>query len=469
MKKVLLINPSGAINVFAKSPIRVAIPNIPYLSLATVGATLQEKDYVVEILDLALSRNPGDVLLDKLVEFRPDSVGITATTPLFPELVEITKTVKNFNKNIFVMGGGPHPSTLPKESVENSLLDVVVVGEGDYTVLDILSNKKLGSIKGICYRENSKIKENPKRPLIKNIDELPYPAWNLFDLKNYRTPRLNCMKNPVGAIETSRGCLFNCVYCNKGVFGKQFRMKSVKRVVDEMEYMLDYGFKEIHVWDDNFTTDLDRAKGICDEIVKRGLDFPWNIYNGIRVNSVDKEFFEKAYAAGCYRVSLGVESGNQEILNKINKGITLDQARKAFKLARETGVETMGFFMLGLPGETEETMQQTIDFAREVNPVIPKVAMLMPLPGTKIFDDWNEKGYIKTLDWSKYVFHAPTKVYNHPNLSWDKIHNYYKKFYLDLYLNPEFIYRRLKRDITKGELIWDAWYLLKTLRYGLNY
>jgi anaerobic magnesium-protoporphyrin IX monomethyl ester cyclase len=181
---------------------------------------------------------------------------------------------------------------------------------------------------------------------------------------------------------------------------------------------------------------------------------------------VDEELLHKLKRAGCYRVSFGVESGNQRVLDGIKKGIILEQAKHAFALAKKAGIETMGFFMLGLPDDTEETMQETIDFAAELQPDIPKVGILMPLPGTPLYQEWVEKGIIKNFNWEEFVFHAPAKVYQHPNLKYETVFRYYNKFYSQLMLNPRFLFQRLIRDIKTGDLPWDIYYFAKTLRYG---
>jgi len=263
-------------------------------------------------------------------------------------------------------------------------------------------------------------------------------------------------------METSRGCVFGCTYCNKTVFGRTFRAKSAPRVLDEMEYMLEQGFAEIHIMDDGFTTDLKRAKAICDLIVERGLQFPWALHNGIRVDRVDQEFLEKARKAGCYVVTFGIETGDPEILKRIQKGTTLDQARQAIQWAKEAGLETLTYFMIGLPGETEESMKRTIDFALELDATYSKVSILLPLPGTPLFQEFQEKGYLKSKEWAFYNQHDPSQVYEHPNLSWDKILHYYNLFYRRYYLRPSFICRRLKKNAFSLDLFYDAIDFLRT-------
>jgi len=465
-KKVLLICPHSVFEPFKRSKIGIAVAKMPFLSLASLAAPLITAGHEVKILDLSVSEKPEKDLEDALRAFSPDFVGITCTTPLFSEMVYISKFVKNFNKEIIVITGGPHPSTMPEDTLKVSACDIAVVGEGDYTLPEIVSGKDWKDIKGMAFRHKEGVIVNERKPPIANLDELLMPAWHLYDLKKYKTPRLTCKKNPVGPMESSRGCVFGCIYCNKSVFGRTFRPKSVKRVVDEIEHVLNSGFKEIHIMDDGFTTDMKRAEEICDEIKKRGLDFPWNLVNGIRVDRINETLLHKMRSAGCYRASVGVESGDQSILNRINKGTTLEQIRAAFNMFKSAGMETLGFFMIALPGDTEETMRKTIDFAKELQPDIAKVSITVPFPGTPLYNEYDKLGLIKTKDWSKYGYHDPRGLYTHPNLDWDTIYKYQKMFFREVYLNPSYIARRFLRGIKTGELLYDMYYFLKSLEYG---
>ncbi|MBS3108097.1 radical SAM protein [Candidatus Woesearchaeota archaeon] len=462
-KKILLINPPSSLKAYSKSKIKAAIPEIPLLSLAVLAAPLLDARHDVQILNLAISSQPDKDLEEKLKEFRPDIVGITFTTPLFAEASLIAAEIKKFDSKIVVAGGGAHATTAPDDCIKDNNFDIMAIGESDFMLVDLANGMHLKDIKGIYWREHGKIVKNAPRTLIADLDDLPMPAWQLYgDLSIYKTPRITSKMNPVGALETSRGCPFNCTYCNKKIFTQKFRYKSVKRTVDEMEYMLGLGFKEIHIWEDQFTTDLEHAKNVCREILRRGLKFPWNLFTGIRVNCVDKEFLELAKKAGCYSVSYGVESGDESILKNINKGITLAQCRKAFRMAKEAGMETIGFFMLALPGETEETMMKTIKFAVELDPDYAKFTMTLPFPGTRLYEDLEKAGKIKTHDWSLYNFHCTTEVYDHPNLSWDVIQKYYDLSYRMFYFRPKYIARRLVRGLKSGEIFTDAYYFIKT-------
>lgn len=464
--KYLLISTPETQDIFKKSKISVAVPLLPYASLANLAAVLLEEKQEVKILDLRLSEYPLLDLKKCIGSFSPDYIGITFTTPLFKEASNLVSYIKKLNKEIKIIAGGPHISALFYESIKEVDFDIVVVGEGEETIREIAQNKKLNEIKGILYRDCGKIETNKPRELIQDIDNLPFPAWHLFDLSKYKTPRISCKRNPVGPLETSRGCTYGCVYCSKCTFKRQFRKKSVERVVKDIEQMLRAGFKEIHILDDMFSTDLERAKKICDEIINRKLCFTWSLINGIRVDRVDEELLKKLKQAGCYRIAFGVESGDESVLKIINKGITLPKIRMAFKLANKVGIESVAFCMMGLPGDTKESMQKTIDLMKEVKPTMPKTSILLPLPGTPLFEEWDKKGLILTKKWEDYSFHSSKRVYRHPNLTDEEIFTYYKKFWRELMLSPNFLLKRIVRDIKTGELFYDFYYFMKTLKFG---
>ncbi len=474
-KRILLVIPPSSIRLYAKSKIKAAVSEIPYISTAALAATLLQDHNHVKILDLSVQKNNHlHHLQDILNQFKPEFVGVTFTTPLYKEGLRIAAEVKKFDEKIIVIAGGVHPSALPEETLKESRFDLIVIGEGDRTIVELVNanppNSKdsspidyLSLIDGICYKTpTGEIKRTKPRELIKDLDELPYPAWHLYDLNAYKTSGLTSKKNPVGAIETSRGCVFGCTYCNKDIFGRRFRFKSAERVADEFEYMIKIGFKEIHVWDDNFVTNIKRAKDICDLLIQRKVNLPWCLACGIRVDCVDEEFLLKAKQAGCYSVYFGVETGNAELLKRINKGIKIEQVVEAFKMAKKVGLETLGFFMFGLPGETEETMQETIDFAKKLDPDYAKVTILVPFPSTPIYHELESKGLIKTKDWSKYNFHTASRVYNHEKLDWDTLEKYYTSFYKQFFFRPGYIGKRAVKGIINGRIFYDCYYFLKT-------
>ncbi len=459
--RVLLVRPPFYTS-YTISKVKNIVPFTPSLTLATIAPYIVKENVIVEILDLQISENPMIDLRKRLKRFLPDIVGVTFLTPSYNFVKHVIDAIRKFNSKIIIFGGGPHVSAFPKESLKE-MFDFVLIGESELALKKMFSGENLKNICGVGFKtKNNKITVNKSFQRISDLDELLYPAWDLFNLKNYISSRSFVRRNPVGSMESSRGCPFTCDFCNKNIFGYKFRAKSAKRTVDEMEYMLSIGFNEIHVQDDGFSTNLKRAKDVCDEIIKRKLDFPWNFPNGIRADRFDEDLARKLVKAGCYNVCFGIESANQELLESSNKNMSLEIIKKAIRVANDAGLQTTGYFMFGFPGETEKTMEETITFAINSNLDLAKLAILTPLPGTKRFRDWDKQGLIKSKDWSKYNTHKPDEVYTHPNLSWEEIYNYYSKFYRKFYLRPSFIFSRMRKSIVNKTLLSDINLFFKT-------
>ncbi|MDD5097239.1 MAG: radical SAM protein [Candidatus Omnitrophica bacterium] len=464
MAKIIFFNPSSRDNVYINTNVKVGAPHYPSLTLATLAGNLvQEND--VKIIDLDLAPYTYKDLLSLIKTFKPDVVATTAVTASYNEAKKIMGIVKQEYPDVKTIIGGIHASVLPVEVGLQDHFDITVIGEGDNTIGEILSSFSLKEVKGIAYKDNNSkdIVFTGQRQLIQDMDRLPFPAWDLFEINKYKNSRLSSRKNPVGHIETSRGCAFECNFCCKKIFGTQYRAKSPRRVADELEYMLKCGFKEVHISDDSFTQNIQRAKDICLEIIKRKLKFPWSLINGVRVNLVDKEFLTLAKKAGCWQMGFGIETGDQGVLDKINKKTTVLQVEKAVKLAHRAGLDTFGFFIFGLSGETEESMKKTVKFAKRLPLDTAKFDICIPYPGTSYFEELESSGRILSKDWSKYVCHQIDQpLFKHPNLGWEMIGKYYKRAFREFYLRPGYIFRRFFRDILKGDLIYDIRYLIQS-------
>jgi anaerobic magnesium-protoporphyrin IX monomethyl ester cyclase len=462
--RILLINPPYVKDLYSKSKLRATTWNNPPVSLVALAATIDGR-HDIKILDLNVEKDPLTVLQNGLDEFRPTIVGITFTTATINRMVQIADAAKAFDKDINVVVGGPHATGFPEDTLAHDSVDIVVRGEGDFSFPEIIEGNDLETIDGISFKTEDGIINNLPRTSIKNLDILPNPAWHLYDLTKvgYKNSRLVSRKNPAGFIETSRGCVYKCTFCNKNIFGRRFGKKSPERVIEEIKFMLASGFKEIHIVDDMFSTDIKRAKKICDMIMEENLKFPWTLQNGLRVDSVDEELLFKLKQAGCYRVTFGVESGNQRILDNIKKEITLDQVRNAVKWGNKAGLEIFGYFMLALPGETVETMDDTINFAKELDFDYVKFTVMMPLPDTEIYDDMLASGHLSEVNWDEFHFHTQGKdVYRHPTLDWDTINVYYRKAFNAFYLRPSYIWKRFKKGILEGTMLHDVYYFINT-------
>lgn len=463
---VLFINPPSAFGAYTGTRVNAAVQIYPLSSFMSLSAVLKRAGFQPAVLDLGIEKNPYQALDEFLKETKPRIVGLTSTTPLFFEVAEISRRVKEkFGSDITVVYGGPHATALPEESLRNSDIDIVVISEGEEIIVEIAQGKKLADIKGIYYKENGKILSTPSRPLIKDLNSLPLPDISVYNIKKYKSSRLVSRGTPSINLETSRGCPHNCSFCNKNIFGRLFRPKSPERAIEEIKYFLKSGVKGIRIADDKFTVDIERAKKFCELILKEKLRFPWSLAAGIRVDRTDKEledFLRLAKKAGCHEAGIGFESGDQKSLDSIDKGITLEQSIKCMEIVKRAGMESIGFFIFGLPADTEESLKKTMDFALKLRPDLAKVTIAMPFPGTRLFEQWDKEGRIKTRDWSKYNLHKVADVYEHPNLSQETLKKYYYLFYRKFYFNFRFLSRRIIKGLLNGRIFLDIYYGFRT-------
>jgi len=455
MSKIILVNPNYFEQIYGHAMVRAGTTRGLFnLGLLCIAAPLLKAGHSVKLVDLNVDNKSNDYLADVLREFHADFVGITATTPLIKSAYAIASVVKSFDPSIKVITGGPHSTAMPEAVLNESVVDCVVTGEGDLILKQVVEEGFSPSIPNLYYKDGCKIiASKDQGHFIANLNDLPFPSYDLLDSSKYSQSPLLVEKNPVAYLETSRGCYAKCSFCNKNIHGYKMRMKTPGRVVDEIEHFLGNGFREIHFIDDNFTADLRRAGAICEEILRRGLRFPWVPRGGLRVDRVTPELLSLMKKAGCHRAPFGVESGSQRIIDSFGKMTTLDQARNAVKWAKQAGLETEAYFMIGLPGETEQDLEKTIQFAVELDPDFVKFATAIPLPGTTMFETMEKNGHIKTRDWEKYDFAAsPRELYTHDSLSWEVLDSYSKKAYKAFYFRPLYILKTIWKTTWNGHI-----------------
>jgi len=385
----------------------------------------------------------------KIVDSGIKFVGITTMTPTIGSAIKIAKGIKKNDNSRFIFMGGAHVTALPEKTLEDvPEIDTVVIGEGEITtaiVIERIKNKKnLKNVLGIAYREDGKIVVNSLRPIIKNLDSLPIPAYHLLPINKYRPYPPHGKKLPYMAVMTSRGCPFRCTFCSKPVHGKIYRAKSSKAIIEEIKYIKErYGIKELLFYDDTFTLSRERIIKLCDEMIKNEINIPWSCET--RVNLVDRELLSKMKSAGCYIISYGVESGNQEILNIIKKDISIEQVKNAFKITRDLGIIIVSYFMLGCPGDTEQTMKQTIEFAKELDANFTQFSICTPFPGTEIANFIKQEN----IDWNKFTYVSnrsemiPFVLSKH--LTREQLKKWYNKAYKEFYLRPTYLLKTILR------------------------
>ncbi len=426
--KIVLINP----NPLPESPWYSKQP-VPPIGLMYIAAVLEKEGYEVIIIDAYLERLRQIELSKRIIEQDPDIVGITTDSCNFHESLRIAKLVKKSVSHAITVMGGPHATVRAKEVIQYPEVDVVVFGEGEYTMLDIVRRVENGTslkgCEGCFYKENSKIIFNPPRQRIENLDALPFPARHLLDYKKYpRTYTHGGIKKPVDTVSTSRGCPFNCSFCsNRVIWGKKYTTRSPKNVVDEIEYLVaEYGTKGIYFREDNFTLNNERVLEICEGLRKRKIEIEWECSS--RVDLVNKNLLKEMYKAGCRAIWYGIESGFQKTLKKLNKGITVEQSREAVKITKEVGIKVGGSFMIGIPGETMEDIEKTLQLIKELKCTPTALTYFYAIPDSELYrevvqNSWIDSAYgdilfVKTPEFDKEYLQKIIKHKKREELLW---------------------------------------------------
>lgn len=419
------------------------------LGLGYLAAVLREGGHEVMIYDAAIEDVGVDYYIDLAeAQGKPYGlIGITATTPLIQDAWEMAALAKK--RGLTTVLGGPHLTILPDESVQpphSAYVDYVFKGEAEYTFLELVSRldaaKPVELLPGMLFRRGDEVVASPESPMIPDLDALPFPAHDLFKIDRYTNlqPLTDGLDRQARSftILTSRGCPYKCTFCSKPVTGDTWRARSVESVVQEWKWLVHgLGATEIGVTDDIWNLKLPRAKELCRRLVEEGLNtVPWVTVHGMKVNHTDLELFQLMKAAGCKRVGFGVENGDETMLrNVIRKGQTLDQVRDAFANAKTAGLQTMGFFIFGMPGDTEETMEKTIQLALELDPKLANFMLAAPFPGTAMYDMILEGGQVFADTWEDFAIHEQKARFTmnegyDPDLVIRKWREAYRRFYL---------------------------------------
>jgi len=446
---ILLINPpQGGLYGKFRPPAQM------HMGLAYLAAMI--KDENVRILDVDAEKAIGSKFAKIIREGKFDIVGFTVTTPTFHASIELAKLVKELSPKTLVVFGGMHPTNMPYEVLGFNCVDLVVKGEGEITFKEIIecvrSKRDFSGVSGVFYRKGNIIQETPSRPLLNDLDSLPFPARHLFKNKKYTYP--DSLYRATAPIMTSRGCPGMCSFCaSHNISGRLFRPRGAKNVVDEIELLVkEYGVKEIHIWDDNFITQKKRILEIRDEILRRGIKVKFAFPNGIRADFLNEEILLALKEMGVYSLALGIESGSQEVLNKAHKGTRLQKIEELFKLIKKMKFETWGFFMIGLPGESAETIKQTIAFAKKLDPDIAKFHILKPFPGNEVYEYLRSRNFILTQDYDKFGFHTPP-IHRLENLEADAMMEWQRRAYRSFYFRPRKIIGQILRLKTFNRFI----------------
>jgi len=382
-----------------------------------LAAALEKGGYELAVFDCPALRIDHEKLRAMIASFEPNVVGITSVTPTIKSALLAAHIAKETCPNAVVVLGGPHATFMDSQILsENPDVDIVVRGEGEETLLELLrhlfGSGDLQAVSGISFRKNGQIIRTSNRPFIQNLEELPRPAYQYFSLNRYQF-----FGKTILPILTSRGCPFQCSYCvSSRMVGKMFRARSPNSVADELEWLRDvHGAGAFSFYDDAFTYDESRAIKICEEIRKRNIGIPWDCQT--RVDKISKEILVKMRDADCQLVSFGAESGCQTILDAVKKRTTIEQNETAVRLAKEVGLSVAMSVIIGYPGETPDTLKQTFDFIRRTKPDYVYLCLATPYPGTDLRSLLEDLGWKMSAEWSQYDLQTP--VFENPFLHVD--------------------------------------------------
>jgi radical SAM superfamily enzyme YgiQ (UPF0313 family) len=422
----------------------------PPTGLALLAAVCREKNYSVGLVDAACLGMDFEQAADKILSYHPKYVGVTAVTISLFNAMDLIKSLRSKNPDIKIIIGGPHITAAPVETVERfgCFFDIAVLGEGELTIIDLLDalekNRPLSEVKGIAYPdEKNKLVFTSPREFIDDLDSLPLPAWDMLpNLAKYYTPPAHTVRKfPAALIVTSRGCPGLCTFCDNKVFGRRLRCHSADYVIDMIKHLQKkYGIKEIQFRDDNFLVFKKRTIELCNKMIEQKMHVVWSCAG--RVDMIDPEILALMKKAGCWQIWYGVESGSDEILKSIKKNTNQEKIRKAIVDTKKAGISAGGFFMIGMPGETEQDIKKTIDVLLKLPLDEFHISHLTPFPGSEIYMSAAQYGYFDN-DWKKMSGWKTIFVPKH--LSKEKLTYYSNQAFRRFYFRPRIIFNYIKR------------------------
>lgn len=448
--RICLINPPNTYELVGNDPVIIKDQQgvYPPLGLLYTSAYINQKgDHHVDIIDCQAEELSHAECAERVVQLRPDLVGLTAMTFT---LIDCKLLIQEIRKRIKVpiVVGGPHTAIYPEESLLPTSLaaDYVIVGEGEITLNEFASDLEMGygKVKSRIYRQTN---------FIQNLDELPYADYDAVDINRYYS--VLAEDTPSVTLFTSRGCPFSCAYCDRPALGKGFRPQSANRVVGEMEAMEKRGAKEIFFYDDTFSVSMKRVMEICTEYKKRNLKIKWDIRT--RVNVVNEDLLRNMKEAGCERIHFGVESGNPRIVKEMNKGTSIKQVEQAFELCKKYKIKTLAYFMMGNPTETLEDVKDTLRLSQQIKPDFMQMTILSPFPATAYYLEALKSGVLTDDVWKQYAiniqddFRPPLWTQPGGIYSRQELESHLRWFYGKFYLTPRFVWERIKEVRNFGQ------------------
>jgi radical SAM superfamily enzyme YgiQ (UPF0313 family) len=421
----------------------------PPLGMATIAAVLRENGHDVEICDPTFENKR--FVFDRLARTDYGILGLNAFTMSYNLALAFAAFAKEKNPRVLTVLGGIHPTILPDQVIRDPRVDVVVTGEGEFTMLEIVRGMEkkgaLADVPGLLFKPDGEPRRTPPRPLIADLDSLPFPARDLLPMEKYLKANFGrtawAVRRPATSIVTSRGCPFRCTYCSSHlIFGRGIRNRSVRHVLDEITHLVErWGVRGLSIVDDTFIVDKKRIHEFAEGLKDRRLKVEF-ICNG-RVDTIDREILKTLKSAGCVGIAFGVESGSRKILDSIlEKGITLEEVRNAFHWSYEAGIPTDAYFMIGIPGESEAEILETLRFSRTLKAAAANFTIAIPMPGTRLHEIALQTGKIEATRWEDYDY-TGRPIYTSPLISHERVRRLRKKAIREFYFRPLFVLEQI--------------------------
>ncbi|PIQ94083.1 MAG: hypothetical protein COY75_09965 [Nitrospirae bacterium CG_4_10_14_0_8_um_filter_41_23] len=425
-----------------------AANTLPSLGILYLAAMLRKEGHLVSVIEASSLGLSLKELIGEIVKNKPEYLGISSTTLSIFHASALADEIKNIDRNIKTIIGGPHLTAIPEETMRLfESFDFGVIGEGEETIRELINSLdqrgKISGVSGIIFRDGDRIVRTAPRIFLDDLDKLPFPAWDILkDFPDrYHPPPFRFKNLPAVYIVTTRGCPYKCIFCDRSVFGNKCRGHSTEYVLELIEYLYKkFNIREILIEDDTFVTFKKRLIEVCEGIIRRGIKISWSCL--ARADAVTPEILNLMKRAGCWSISYGIETGDEEVMKFIGKNITLDKIEQAVKWTKKAGIFSKGFFILGHPVDTYNTIKKTIDFALRLPLDDISVSMMTPFPGSKLHEIASQYGEFED-NWKK--MNELDVVFVPKGLTKDDLKRYSKEMFKRFYLRPRIVLNYMKR------------------------
>jgi len=449
MSKILLVTPPVSLEE-RYGKLAWAANTLPSLGILYLASVLRKEGYGVSAIDASSLGLSQKKLIEEIVTLQPKYLGISATTLSIFHAASLADEIKKTLNNTKIIIGGPHLTAIPEETMEQfRSFDFGVIGEGEETIKELIYTLENGGdisdVPGIIFRRADAVKKTVPRIFINDLDRLPFPAWDILTgfPKRYHPPPFRFKQLPAAYIVTTRGCPYKCIFCDRSVFGNKCRGHSAAYILGLIDHLYKhFGIREILIEDDTFITFKKRLIEVCEGMLKHGIKISWSCLG--RADAVTPDILKMMKKAGCWSISYGIETGDEEVMKLIGKNITLEQVEQAVRLTNKAGMLSKGFFIMGHPTDNHDTIRKTIDFALKIPLDDISVSMMTPFPGSTLYKIASQYGEFED-NWEK--MNELDVVFVPNGLTKEDLRRYSKEMFRRFYLRPQIVLNYMKRII----------------------